>query len=86
LLTPVLDTAWVGNRPFPHASERYEDIRVLLGTKKTLFRRRTVWRWTVEWSGVGRRRSKKWLSTQALAEEAGLEAWSRWWEEGGSPS
>jgi hypothetical protein len=68
----------MGDGPYGYPIERFEDPWVRLCSKKTLIRRRTVWRWTVEWSGVGRRESAFWLPTRALAERAGLEAWSQW--------
>jgi hypothetical protein len=64
-----------------HRIEQVEDSRILLVSKKTWSRRRAVWRWTVEWSGRGRRTSAIWLPTRALAEEAGLTAWAGWGRE-----
>jgi hypothetical protein len=77
----VLDTALVGDGPYERRIERVEDTRIFLRAKKTLLGRRTLWRWSIEWSGVGWRTSPRWLPTRAEAEEAAFEAWSGWWRE-----
>jgi hypothetical protein len=80
-LSTVLDTAPMGDLPFDRRIERVQDTRILLRSKRTLLCGRTMWRWTIEWSGVGRRKSPRWSPTREQAEADAFEAWARWWRE-----
>jgi hypothetical protein len=80
-LTTVLDTAPMGDGPPGQRIEWMQDTRIFLRSKKTLRGGRTRWRWGIEWSGVGRRKSRRWWPTQEQAEAAAFEAWASWWRE-----
>jgi hypothetical protein len=60
--------------------ENVEDTRIFLRAKRTL-RGQTLWRWSIEWSGIGRRTSRRWWPTREEAEKACFEAWAAWWRE-----
>jgi hypothetical protein len=71
----------MGDAPNGPRVERVEDTRLFLCSKRSLLGRKTMWRWSIEWSGVGRRKSSQWWPTREQAEEAGFIAWSAWWRE-----